>query len=248
MKHGEYIRVSADKTSAIVFIHGINGTPRHFDRLIPIVPESISVYNLLLDGHGGESLDFSRTSMAKWTQEVADALARICREHDNVAVIAHSMGTLFATEALMRHTDRIRSAVFLAPPLKIMPKPIVIVNSTRIAFDFVNPDNEVLMAGKNAYGIEPDRRFWRYIGWVPRYLELLSYSRKMRKITADITVPTTVLLSRKDELVSVKTAKYYRGNEAANVLFLHDSTHYYYSDTDMDKIKSVLSDTINNLI
>ncbi len=248
MNHSEYIRVSTDKASAIVFIHGINGTPRHFDRLTSIVPETISVYNLLLDGHGGDSLDFAHTSMKKWTQQVANYLAYICREHDNVALIAHSMGTLFATEAILLHHDRIRSAVFFAPPLKIAPKPIVTVNSARIAFDFVDTDNEILLAGKNAYGIKPDRRFWHYIGWMPRYIELISYSRKIRKITQNVNVPTTVILSRKDELVSMNTAKYYRGNEAVNVLLLPDSTHFYYSDTDMDIINCILSDTINKLI
>lgn len=248
MKHGEYIRIAEDKTSAVVFIHGINGTPRHFDRIIPLVPESISVYNLLLDGHGGNALDFARTSMKKWKRQVADRLADICGLHKNVAVVAHSMGTLFATEALLLYPDRIRSAVFFAPPLKILPKPIVAVNSARIAFDLVNPDNKVLTAGKNAYGIATDRRFWRYVGWAPRYVELLSHSKRIRKLTGNVTVPTTVLLSKKDELVSVKTAEYFRENESTRILFLSNSTHFYYSDVDFDIIKNEMSAVINKLI
>jgi len=54
---------------AVLFIHGIIGTPRHFTELIPLVqqvPEDFTVSNIILDGHGGTVDDFAHTSMAKW--------------------------------------------------------------------------------------------------------------------------------------------------------------------------------------
>ena len=45
----------------MLFVHGIVGTPRHFDFLIDVVPSTVSIYNMLLDGHGYGVRDFSRT-------------------------------------------------------------------------------------------------------------------------------------------------------------------------------------------
>ena len=43
---------------AYIFVHGIVGTPNHFDFLMEYVPEDVSVWKLVLDGHGGSnSLD-----------------------------------------------------------------------------------------------------------------------------------------------------------------------------------------------
>ena len=50
--HKEYKRIVENSPKALLFIHGILGTPNHFAPFIPLVPENLSVYNLLLDGHG----------------------------------------------------------------------------------------------------------------------------------------------------------------------------------------------------
>ena len=70
MEHLEYIRIVDHADTAVLFIHGIVGTPNHFHAFIPLVPEHISVCNLLLDGHGGSVKDFSHTSMRKWVVQV----------------------------------------------------------------------------------------------------------------------------------------------------------------------------------
>ena len=63
--HKEYIREADHANTAILMIHGIFGTPRHFDDIVKLVPDNWSVYNILLDGHGKGVREFSRTSMVK---------------------------------------------------------------------------------------------------------------------------------------------------------------------------------------
>ena len=70
MEHKEYINIHEDSTTAILFIHGIVGTPNHFNDFIPLIPKTFSVYNMLLDGHGKGVKDFSKTSMEKWKIQV----------------------------------------------------------------------------------------------------------------------------------------------------------------------------------
>ena len=73
MEHKEYVRIVPGADTAVLFIHGIVGTPNHFTDLISLVelvPEDWSVCNLLLDGHGGNADDFAATSMKKWKNQV----------------------------------------------------------------------------------------------------------------------------------------------------------------------------------
>ena len=69
--HKEYKRIVENSPKALLFIHGILGTPNHFDPFMPLVPENLSVYNMLLDGHGKSVRDFTKTSMEKWENQVA---------------------------------------------------------------------------------------------------------------------------------------------------------------------------------
>ena len=49
--------------NAVLFVHGIVSTPRMFDDFVALVPQTWSVHNLLLPGHGGTVQDFGRLSM-----------------------------------------------------------------------------------------------------------------------------------------------------------------------------------------
>ena len=63
MKHREFRRICPDADTAVLFIHGINGTPNHFHDLVKLVPAECSVVNVRLKGHGGSVRDFANTSM-----------------------------------------------------------------------------------------------------------------------------------------------------------------------------------------
>ena len=65
MPHQPYFRIIDGADTAILFVHGIVGTPDQFSALLPLVPQEWSCVNLLLPGHGGSVSDFSHTSMAR---------------------------------------------------------------------------------------------------------------------------------------------------------------------------------------
>lgn len=45
MNHQEYRRILPGSNMAVLMLHGIVGTPHHFDDLIPLIPEDWSVVN-----------------------------------------------------------------------------------------------------------------------------------------------------------------------------------------------------------
>ena len=114
MNHEPYIRIVPGSNTAVLMVHGIVGTPRHFDGILAAIPEDWCVYNILLDGHGGGVTDFSRTSMEIWRKQVRSILNALCVRYKRIFIVAHSMGTLLAMEAALEHKNKIAGMLFLA--------------------------------------------------------------------------------------------------------------------------------------
>lgn len=229
--HKEYCRIINDADTAVLFIHGIIGTPDHFIDFIPLVPGNISVFNMLLDGHGGTVEDFSHTSMEKWKKQVSDKVDELSLTHSKIIIAAHSMGTLFAIDEAIKHPDIIVRLFLIASPLKVSLKPRMFTSATKIYFN-INDDDEHTSAARRAYGIDDRKNIFKYAGWLPRYKELMFEILDTRKRVKDVSVRTQVFQSADDELVSVKSEKYLSVNEMFEINMLKKSSHFYYDKDD----------------
>ena len=228
MEHKEIKQKVCNATTAVIFIHGIAGTPNHFNDFIPYIPDSVSVYNLLLDGHGKGVRDFSHTSMQKWENQICTAVSEIAQTHKQIYIVAHSMGTLFAIEQAIK-TSKVKKLFLLAVPIKLFLKPQMLSNSLKVYFNKINPNDQIAVAAKNCYGIEHDKNIFNYIGWIPRYVELFKKIKQTRSILNKLTTPCIAFQSDNDELVAAGSVKYLKANSDISVVNLKNSTHYFYS-------------------
>ena len=246
MEHKEYKRINPESRAAILFVHGIVGTPNHFAEFVQRVPEDISVWNVLLDGHGGSVQDFSHTSMQKWEAQVRDAVEELSLSHAEIYIVAHSMGTLFAIDRAIENPT-VKGLFLLAVPLGIAPKPRMISNLCKVYFDKIKPDDEVALAAKRCYGIAEDKNPFHYFGWVPRYLELFEKAKQTKKRLPLLKAPTLVYQSTRDELVSISSAKLLDQSEAVSVIELKNSGHYYYAPTDFAFLLNEFKKFVNQI-
>ena len=95
MKHDEVVRIIPGAGTAVLLIHGICGTPKHFVGGIPLmewIPSDWSIYNLLLPGHGGTVEDFAKSSLKQWRCSVRRAFCALAKTHEQVYIVGHSMG------------------------------------------------------------------------------------------------------------------------------------------------------------
>lgn len=231
MEHKEYIRINDNADVVVVFIHGIIGTPNHFNEFVSLVPQSMSIYNLLLDGHGKGPKDFSNTSMQKWEAQIAAVVDNLALTHKEIYIVAHSLGTLLAMEQAIKN-EKITKLFLLAVPLKLSLKPKMISHSLKVYFDRIRPDDYEALAAKNCYGIAGDRNPFKYIGWIPRFLELFAKIRRTRRIITLLETSCVVYQSAKDEMVSKRSIKYLKQNSNISLNGLKNSGHYYYEEND----------------
>lgn len=218
----------------IVFVHGIVGNNRIFDFISPIVPVGSVVKYVVLAGHGGNALDFSRTSMSVWKRQVSDAVREIAYDCEKVVGVGHSMGCLLLLDEDVRR--RLSGLFLLNPPLRIRLTTGLITNALKVTFGLTNGD-AVAEAAKEAYGISLDFNPLHYYGWPARYIELFAEIRRIRhSLSRGVLCPVSVVLAEKDEMVSVMSKEILRDKESISTMFLPESRHYYYSDEDKTKI------------
>lgn len=234
MNHKAYIREPRNANTAIVFIHGIMGSPDHFEDFLSRVPQTWAVYNVLLDGHGRTLADFAASSMKRWKAQTATLLDQLRALYGTIFLVGHSMGTLLALDAAISDPTNIKELFLLAVPLKIHLRPLAFRNSVKVVFDRVSEGDPVALAAKRACSVAPDRHLWKYLPCLPRYMELLCESHRIGERLPALSVPNRVWMSKKDELVRPASAKAMQSCSTARVRWLPSSSHYYYTEADRE--------------
>ncbi len=242
MAHREYRREVPGSDSVVLFIHGIQGSPDQFEFLYSAVPEDWSIVSLLLDGHGGTVRDFSRTSMNKWKAQTEAEADMLGEKYDSIYVVGHSMGTFFAMDIARRYPEKVKGLLLLCVPLVIGMTMRASVNSMKVIFTSPPDKRPMTAAARAAYSIEPDKRLWRYMGWIPRYFELFAEAKAQRKLIASLSTPCRVFQSAKDELVSRRSKKYIAKNPEISLAELPGSSHSYFTAEDMNTLSEALEE------
>ena len=247
MQHVPFIRIAEKADTAVLMIHGIVGSPCHFAPLLSLIPESWSVYNILLDGHGGTVEDFAHTSMEKWKHQVQAQLDEILLTHRRVLIIGHSMGTLFAIQQAIRCPEQVFGLFLLNVPLAPYLHPVTGINSMLLALGF-SPKSVSAQGMRQTGGVTLSPKLWKYLSWTPRFLELFREVRATKQLLPQLKTPTLAFHSRRDELVLQQAQKYTKDHPYITNILLETSGHFSYSREDLEILQSKLSQLIEDHI
>ena len=245
MVHKEFRRLVDGAGTAVLFIHGIIGTPNHFHDFVRQLPAHVSVINLLLDGHGKGVKEFSNTSLAKWRAQVQAVVEELTRTHEQVFIVGHSMGTLLAIEQAIANR-KVTRLFLMAVPLRLFVRPAMFLTSMKVYSGRVRPNDAVASAAVHCCGIEHCRNPLRYVGWIPRYFDLFSLIRHTRKLLPSLSTACCAVQSGRDEMVSARAAEELRRCDGIRLTVLPNSGHYYYPDDDKDCLMRAFRDFIIN--
>lgn len=239
MPHRSQIRIVDGASCAVLFLHGITGSPCHFSKVLPmtdLVPDDWSYYNLLLPGHGGTVLDFGKSSMGQWKQKVRDVFLELSAKHRYVVVAGHSMGTLFAIQLATEFPQKIPFLFLIASPIypRVSLKGMMLC--MRAVFGLSRADHPMEMAIVRAGGIHLTRKLWQYIPWAPNMIALLFEAHRTKLALPDLSIKTVVFQSRHDEMVSPLSGRVLERHACVELITLDDSTHFYYPADEASQI------------
>ena len=250
MPHREYVRLVDGAETAVLFLHGIVGTPRHFDSRIPLthlVPKNWSIYSVLLPGHGGSVEDFSSSTMQNWKDYVWQTFERLSQNHRQIILVGHSMGTLFALQLAIEKGEKVPFLFLLASPICPQVSLAAISHSIGLIFPHSHGDPKVREAMSACGSVTLTKKVWKYLPWIPNLLALLSEARKTKKMLSQLHINTIVFQSRKDELVARRSAKFLRQCPSVHLFELEKSTHFYYSEADIGFVQQAFVDACNEV-
>lgn len=225
---------------AVLFVHGIMGSPRQFDFLLPDIPEEVSYFRLVLDGHGATLREFSAASMARWKEQVRRAVADLRAEgYRKIIAVTHSMGGLLTLDAA--RSVKIDSMVLLNMPLSLHPTLKFFAVPLAVSFNYAPKSDETFKAAMTCAGVHPGGNIFHYIRSINRFVELLTTMASTRRLLSECTCPVVAFYALRDEIVAVRSAKILARRPSTNITLLPTSGHFYYSPTDAATIASALS-------
>ena len=231
MSHQPYERIISNANCAILFIHGILGSPDHFNFLIPYIPQNISVCNLLLDGHGKGVRNFSQTSMTKWETQVKEKISQLLEKHDRIFIVAHSMGTLLAIQEALQNSC-INRLFLLAVPISPFPRLRMFSNAYKVITGRICENDIHGITAREACSIQPDANIIDYLPWIKRYRELFQKVKQIRTLLPELKTPCIAFQSKHDEMVSFRSVRFLKRHSNIDVRVLRNSWHNLYCDND----------------
>lgn len=245
MPHRPLIREVPGSREAVVLIHGILGTPAHFAPLLSAIDGRFSIYNLLLDGHGGSVKDFAETSMDKWHAQLQAFWADILERYDRVFIVAHSMGTLFAIRSAVAHPEKIAGLFLLSVPLRPFVRPRTMAASLRLALGIQKEHQQTEKEMLADSGVRLTPRLWQYLGWLPRYFELFREIRQVERLLPRLQVSTLAYHARTDELVAFSSVRHLTEHPMIRLTILEHSGHFAYRDSDIPLLRKDLQEFLS---
>lgn len=188
------------RDTAVMIVHGIQGSPRLFDWIAEGLAGQVEVYNLLLPGHGGMVLDFCRSGMGEWKDFVEKRALELRKKHGRLIYVGHSMGCLLGLEAALKYPGLFDCMFFLGCPLQIRFTWRYAKYGFLAACPWETEDPYVLAArlGNSVHAKTP----MAYLLAAPQFLQLFLEIGSLKRRLRDIGVPVYVWQMEDDEIVS----------------------------------------------
>lgn len=250
MDHSSQIRIVDGAQTAVLLLHGIVGTPRHFSHILPLIgqiPSHISYYNLLLPGHGGTVGDFAKSSMQQWKTEVWRVFHELARTHRRVVIVGHSMGTLFALQLAMENPDKVPFLFLIASPICPWVSFQGAICCLRASLGCARQDHPAEQAITLAGGTKLTRKLWCYIPWTANMISLLREADRTKRMLPRLQTQTIVFQSKRDEMVSLRSGKILQRQKTVTLTTLAESTHFYYPQQDIKLVCAAFTDALTKL-
>lgn len=227
----------------ILFVHGIQGSPKQFDFLIRQIPNDILCRNILLPGHGATTKEFKKADRQQWLGTVMDASLDIQKQCEQIIFVGHSMGCLLGL--LTQQEREVFSAMLLlCCPFRLCPTRRYFRNSAAANLTKGKTDDPFIKAAWEANGVTAKHTV-SYLFCAKPYFELLRLIKSVRNRRLMIPQGTVFCYAELDEIVSKRCIGYTRDVLGAKTVILSGCGHNYFTPEAKKELIGILSATIN---
>lgn len=193
----------------LIYIHGKGGTAKEAEH-----------YKILFPEYDVSGLDYEAKTPWEAQEEFRRFFDLFRTEHDDISIVANSIGAFFAMNAL---SDRkIEKAYFISPIVDMEKLIIEMMNQEHIL------EKELFEKGiiETEYG---ETLSWEYLLWI-------------RQNPVTWTIPTCILYGEKDNLQSIDTIKAFADRIGAGITIMENGEHWFHTEKQMKFLDNWLHD------
>ena len=201
-RHQE-VKKYTDGDTAILFVHGIQGSPCQFRFLTDVLEGDVSFYNLLLPGHGSDCRAFGKSGIESWQRAVTNAASQLKNKYKKVYFVGHSMGCLLGLRAYLTDHIAFDGMMLISCPLKLRFT-LRYLTHNHLTVIVKNSKNLYMHASEEANSISARHPF-QYIRCFHPYVELLKLIKITRSELRKMPISVHAVHMERDEIVSARS-------------------------------------------
>ena len=207
-----FLYENKESNTMVIFIHGILEGPKQFRKFTEVVyNKGFSYSAILLDGHGGSGKKFANSSMKKWINSVEKEILKYKDKYENIILVGHSMGGLLSILLSLKYKNKVKSLILISTPLKVHVRFDMMISSIKIALGKIKDEDTLTKYAYNALSVDRSSLV-TYARWIPRYKDLFELIIMVKRELKNIAIPTLIIHTKKDELVSNKSLNLFYKN------------------------------------
>lgn len=200
---------------ALLFVHGFADTPMLWSPMVDYINKQTDAFTcraMRLPG-SCEPLPVARqVALDQWQQAVDHEIASLRKDHDQVWLVAHSLGAALSIDAALRNPDTVQGLILIAPLIKVSSAKTYFIppeagfTCARGVFVF-SPVFESMFSWNPTMADGPSFTYIRD-RFIPFqvYKNLFRLTRLNRDRAKDIKRPVFAAISKFDRVVDSKTA------------------------------------------
>lgn len=197
---------------AVLYVHGKGGNA-----------EESEFYRDLCKGYGVFGLDYVSDTPWDAKTEFPPLFEEICKDYNDVTLIANSIGAFFSMNALADE-KKISKALFISP----------IVNMEKLICDMMTRANVTEEQLKSKGEIPTD--FGETLSW--------TYLRYVRQNPLLWNIPTKILYAGKDNLTSLDTVTEFARSHNAPLTVMKDGEHWFHTKEQLEFLADWIKSSI----
>ena len=121
---------------ALLLVHGFSDTPQIFRKLVPeLVQRGYTCRAILLPGFGRNVEAYRRSTHQQWLDKLSQEVAELRKTHDQVWVVAHSLGGAISINYQLNHPGELSGLVLITPAVQVSSRRSPVL-STRFWHEF----------------------------------------------------------------------------------------------------------------
>ena len=229
----EYVLEKGD--TAVILIHGIGGNPYSMKEIANyIYGNDLSVYAILLPGHGTSVFDLEKTTWKDWQDAVEKSYQEVSKKHKKVYVLGYSLGSLLTLDLASRHD--LDGIIIINAPIKLISGftdilPLVYLVEKYHIRGFISFDELPLATELKLYQSLPIKSVFQLV----EFIDIVG--SELSKVNEKILI----IQSIKDDVVDPEAAVFIINNiesKDKDILWLTNSTHIGLDKKDKDIMKA----------